>query len=202
MDEVAVYARALSQADITAHYGARLVGSVEELNRSPGPVELLDCGGSGGTSRGMDFFTYASPKMKALAAAVLVLVLGLITAVVVLLTRGSDTDGGSAAVDVPEGYTTEVTVPTLAPNVPKPATERPAEAPPKIYAEGACADAFEVLRGLMTEYPSGLVLDEAGNTRLGEGIAGVNADCTTDLASAFQQQELMPWMNYAVPAGQ
>lgn len=59
---------------------------------------------------------------------------------------------------------------------------------------------MDTLRGLMHDYPSGLALDAKGNARLGDGIAKVNGACDTKLATAFQQQELMPWMNYAVPA--
>lgn len=139
---------------------------------------------------------------KVLISAGLVVALagGGFAAYTVLGPDGSgDKDGKTnASAEVPEGYTTEVTVPTIAPDQPKPATERPETAPPKIFAEGACKDAMDGVRTLIDTYPSGLALDEAGSTALNEALPKLSTDCTPELAQAFQAQELGPWLNYAV----
>lgn len=113
----------------------------------------------------------------------------------------SDSDNkdkdGTAEV-VPEGYTTETTVPTIDPSQAQPAQPKPEVAPPLIFAEGECKVALDNLRALFAAHPSGLALDEAGMTQLNEALPALSADCDATTASNFQTQELGPWLNYSV----
>lgn len=135
----------------------------------------------------------AARPQTLLAVAVVLAVLAVVTTAVVLLTGGQS---------VPAGYTLTPTVAKLALNEPHAAQPRPAVAPPKIYAEGACKVALDGVRAVIDRYPSGLVLPTQGATDLNAALARLNAGnspCTTTTMAAFDQQELTPWRNYLLP---
>ena len=125
------------------------------------------------------------------AVAVIVLVVG-----GVLLAGGSTSSSGPIA---PKGFTYKPTVTTLPANVAHPATPKPAVAPPKIYATGACGQAMDTLRTLFVKYPSGLSIDATGATALTADLKTLTTACTPTQAQAFRVQELTPWLDYAVP---
>ena len=143
-----------------------------------------------------------STKTKIVVASVALVAVagGGFAAFKVLGTGGHTSSSASAsgAPSVPAGYTTTVTVPTIAPDQPKPAQDRPSVAPAKIFAQGACKDAMDGVRAVMDKYPSGLALDDAGSKALNEALPKLSASCTPDLGKAFQAQELGPWLNYTV----
>ncbi len=77
------------------------------------------------------------------------------------------------------------------------AEPRPAVDPEPVAATGACADAMNTLRGLMTSAQSGSLLDDAQNTQLTAGLDGLDTACAADDAEEFRDRELVPWLNYA-----
>lgn len=135
------------------------------------------------------------------AAVLAVLVLGGLGFGVYSLVNSGSEETSSSAAAVPEGMISIEEAPELpAADQPRPAQAAPDAPVAQVFLTDACGDAATDLRALMTEYPSGLALDEAGNTRLNTGLPAMSSACTPDEVAAFQAQELLPWMNYAVAA--
>ena len=99
------------------------------------------------------------------------------------------------------GLTDKVTVATHAGTAAQPSSPRPAKLPPMVRAGGACNDVLNSVRDLMDSYPTGLVLPAKGMDTMNGLILDTNRACSTEVARAFIQQEVMPWQTWQVPAG-
>jgi hypothetical protein len=131
------------------------------------------------------------------AVVAVVAVVGVVTAIVLVSTSGGDDRV------IPEGYTEKPTVAEVDTTQPRPATPAPAEKPPLIFAEGECKTLLDDVRAVMDAYPSGLVLGEQGAAELNAALEPLNAAgsaCDMEVVSAFNVQELSPWMNYLAPS--
>lgn len=82
---------------------------------------------------------------------------------------------------------------------PIPARPRPGTPPETVAAAGACEDAMAGLRFLVAAVPSGSLLDEVQNRALTDGLAAVDAACPAELAAAFREQEVVPWLTWVPP---
>jgi hypothetical protein len=119
-----------------------------------------------------------------------------------LVSGSSDSASAPAATaEVPEGMISVEDAPELPPaDQARPAQAAPEAPVAQVFLSEPCGAAATDLRALMSEVPSGLALDEAGNARLNAGLPAMSSACSPEEVAAFQAQELLPWMNYALAA--
>lgn len=132
-----------------------------------------------------------SPFVRRLLPAVAFLAVGF--GVAAWTARGdAGREGGSGAGGL---STAEARGETAIPARPRPDT--PAET---VASDGPCHDAMETVRALVAQVPSGALLDEAQNRVLTGGLAAVDRSCSPASATAFREQEVVPWLTWAPPA--
>jgi hypothetical protein len=79
------------------------------------------------------------------------------------------------------------------------AQEPPKDKPQEVAASGKCKEALDSVRKVISSFPSGTVMDQAGMDAANKGVNQAQTDCEKDVYQAFLDTEYKPWLNYAVP---